>query len=123
MTMHLSCLKVQREENMMKSKLIKGVVISTAVFAFALPAVSTASDLKGRAEKVSYSDLDLQKDDGLHALYRRLQLASKRVCGVESLRVVGNVRTLSNQRKCYAESLDEAVAEVNNPRLTALHNS
>ena len=56
------------------------------------------------------------------ALYRRLQLASKRVCGVESLRVVGNVRMLSNQRKCYAESLDEAVAEVNNPRLTALHN-
>jgi UrcA family protein len=106
---------------MKESKLIKGVVATVAVIAFAVPAVSSASDLKGRAEKVAYSDLNTDKEDGAEALYRRLQQASKRVCGVESIKTAGGIRELSEQRRCYRDALDEAVAKINNPMLTAIH--
>jgi len=106
---------------MKESNLIAGVVATVAVLAFAAPVTSFAVDLEGRAEKVNYADLDLDKERGVRALYRRLQLASERVCGVESLREAGTLRVASEQRRCYAESLDAAVARVGNARLTAIH--
>ena len=80
---------------MKESKLIKGVVATVAVIAFAVPAVSSASELKGRAEKVTYSDLNPDKESGAEILYRRLQQASKRVCGVESMKNAGGIRAVS----------------------------
>ena len=53
-------------------------------------APQSADELKGRAEKVSYSDLNVDKEEGAQALYRRLQRASKRVCGVESFNNAGS---------------------------------
>ena len=106
---------------MKESKLIKGVVATVAVIAFAVPAVSSASELKGRAEKVTYSDLNADKESGAEILYRRLQQASKRVCGVESIKNAGSIREVMNQRRCYRNALDEAVAEIDNPMLTGLH--
>lgn len=106
---------------MKESKLIKGVVATVAVIAFALPAVSSASELKGRAEKVTYSDLNPDKETGAEILYRRLQQASKRVCGVESMKNAGGIRAVSEQRSCYRETLDEAVAKINNVTLTKIH--
>ena len=92
-----------------------------AVIAFAVPAVSSASELKGRAEKVTYSDLNPDKESGAEILYRRLQQASKRVCGVESMKNAGGIRAVSEQRSCYRETLDEAVAKINNVTLTKIH--
>jgi len=106
---------------MKESKLIKGVVATVAVIAFAVPAVSSASELKGRAEKVTYSDLNPDKESGAEILYRRLQQASKRVCGVESMKNAGGIRAMSEQRSCYRETLDEAVAKINNVTLTKIH--
>ena len=106
---------------MKESKLVKGVVATVAVIAFSLPAITSAGELKGRAEKVTYSDLNVEKDDGAHVLYRRLQQASKRVCGVESLKTAGNIRAVSQQQRCYRETLDRAVAKVNNATLTDIH--
>ena len=106
---------------MKESKLIKGVVATVAVIAFAVPAVSSASELKGRAEKVTYSDLNADKESGAEILYRRLQQASKRVCGVESFKNAGGIRAVSEQRSCYRETLSEAVAKINNATLTKIH--
>ena len=86
-----------------------------------MPAVSSASELKGRAEKVTYSDLNPDKESGAEILYRRLQQASKRVCGVESMKNAGGIRAVSEQRSCYRETLDEAVAKINNVTLTKIH--
>jgi UrcA family protein len=106
---------------MKESKLIKGVVAIVAVIAFSVPAIASAEKLEGRSEKVSYSDLNVDKDSGAQALYRRLQSASKRVCGVESIKNAGSVRAVSDQRRCYRNTMDEAVAKVNNPTLTKIH--
>ena len=106
---------------MRESKVVKGVVATIAVIAFSLPAVASAEDFKGRSEKVEYSDLNVDKKDGAAILYRRLQQASKRVCGVESIQNAGGVRQFAIQQNCYREALDEAVAEIDNPALTEIH--
>ena len=106
---------------MKESKLIKGVVATVAVIAFSVPAVSSASELKGRAEKVTYSDLNPDKEPGAEILYRRLQQASKRVCGVESIHNAGGLREVMVARRCYQDALDEAVAKIDNATLTKIH--
>ena len=106
---------------MKESKIVKGVVATVAVVAFSLPAISSAEELKGRAEKVTYSDLNVEKEAGAQSLYRRLQQASKRVCGVESIKNAGGVREISLQQRCYRETLDEAVAKIDNATLTEIH--
>ena len=106
---------------MKESKLIKGVVTTVAVVAFSVPAIASAEEFKGRSEKVTYSDLNVEKESGAHTLYRRLQQASKRVCGVESIKNAGGIREISEQQRCYRETLDAAVAKVNNATLTDIH--
>ena len=106
---------------MKKSKIVKGVVATVAVVAFSLPAIASAEDFNGRAEKVTYSELNVDKEAGAQALYRRLQQASKRVCGVESIKNAGGIREISQQQRCYRNTLDEAVAKINNATLTGIH--
>ena len=106
---------------MKESKLVKGVVATVAVIAFSLPAIASADELAGRSEKVTYSDLNVEKEAGAQSLYRRIQQAAKRVCGVESIRTVRGARIEAEQRSCYHESLNQAVAEVGSETLNAIH--
>ena len=106
---------------MKESKLIKCVVTIVAVVAFSVPAIASAEEFKGRTEKVTYSDLNVDKETGARTLYRRLQQASKRVCGVESIKNAGGVREISQQQRCYRETLDAAVARIDNATLTEIH--
>lgn len=109
---------------MKESKLIKGIIAAVAVAAFSLPAIASAdtgAELKGRTEKVVYADLNVDKAEGAQQLYRRLQHASKRVCGVESAAKTRSVRELSQSKRCYRNTLDTSVAKIANETLTAIH--
>ncbi|MGI9263135.1 MAG: UrcA family protein [Woeseiaceae bacterium] len=106
---------------MKESKIVKSIVTTVAVVAFSLPAIASAEDFQGRAEKVTYSDLNVEKDAGAQSLYRRLQHASKRVCGVEASKNAGGIREISQQQRCYRETLDQAVAKINNATLSGIH--
>jgi len=109
---------------MKQSKLIRVAVATVAVVVFSLPAIASADagdKLKGRSEKVSYADLNVDKKDGAQTLYRRLQQASKRVCGVESLKISGSIRGVSQAQRCYRGALDKAVARIDNNELTEIH--
>jgi UrcA family protein len=109
---------------MKESKLVKSVVATVAVVAFSLPAIASADageELKGRAEKVAYSDLNVDKEAGAQTLYRRLQQASKRVCGVESLNIAGSLNAVAQAKRCYRETLDESVAKIDSAALTEIH--
>jgi UrcA family protein len=67
--------------------------------------------------KVSYSDLDLNTQSGAKTLYDRIRGAARQVCGYEG-------QTFTDQalwRSCFNGAISDAVATVNNPRLTALH--
>jgi len=107
---------------MKESKVLKGIVTAAAVMAFSFPAIASADDkVVGKSEKVSYSDLNVEKEAGAKQLYRRLQHASKRVCGVESLKIAGSIAAVSQANRCYRTTLDSAVAKVNNAALTEIH--
>lgn len=109
---------------MKESKFAKGVITSVAVLFLSLPIAATANaadELKGRSVKVKFADLNLQKEEGAAALYRRLRQASKRVCGVESIKNSGGVRVVAEQKRCYRETLDAAVAQIDNAELKKIH--
>ncbi len=111
---------------MKESKLYKGLLATIIVVALGAPTIASAGDkneLKGVSVKVSYADLNLEKQAGAKALYRRLQQASKQACGHRGLKEAGTIKLLNETRRCYHETLSEAVAEVDSELVTQIHNS
>ncbi len=109
---------------MKESKLFKSLVATFVVFVLGGPAVvlaSTSSHLETHKATVSYVDLNLENEEGVRVLYQRLQHASKEVCGVASLRIVGSLRFLSKAQQCYRETLSNAVDKIDNEDLTRIH--
>jgi len=107
---------------MKTSNLINSVVATFVVAAIGGPAIAFGSDnIEGKSVKVSYADLDIDRKAGAKKLYRRLQLASKEVCGVESLQNAGTAAAVSTQKRCYRKALGEAVARVDSEELSKLH--
>jgi UrcA family protein len=67
--------------------------------------------------KVGYGDLNLDRSEGVSALYGRLELASKRVC-----RAAGRSQDeMRLARECRTEAMDGAVATADNSALASLH--
>jgi UrcA family protein len=70
---------------------------------------------------VRYADLDLANTQDAAELYTRLGRAAKSVCRET---FVGRDLTSKNLRLgCEAEAINEAVAEIDNASLTALHSA
>lgn len=106
---------------MKESKLMRGIIASVALIVLSAPAIASADELKGKAVKVSYTDLSLEKETGAKTLYRRLQQASKQACGVESLKSAGSVKIMSEMKACYRTTLAAAVEKVDSAELTRIH--
>jgi UrcA family protein len=91
------------------------VALYTALFAYGASAEQTSV----RSVTVSFADLDLSKAAGAQALYKRIKVAARRVCGSQ-----GSYMYLASRsvwRKCYDTAVAEAVADVDRPSLTALY--
>jgi UrcA family protein len=70
-------------------------------------------------QKVSYRDLNLDTEAGAGVLYRRIRRAAEEVCTPQgSLNEV----VKAGWRACYDRAMNSAVAAVNKPMVTALHN-
>ena len=111
---------------MRESKLHRGLLASVIIVVLAAPAIASAdakSDLQGVSVKVSYADLNVEKQAGAKALYRRLQQASRQACDYQSLRDAGSLRRAMLTKKCYRESLSSAVEELDNDLVSQIHNS
>ena len=111
---------------MKESKIYKGLMATIIVVALGAPAIASAdtgSELKGTAVKVSYADLNLEKQEGAKTLYRRLQQASRRACGYRGLRVAGSVESRAEARQCYDVTLSATVEKLDNELVTQIHNS
>jgi len=107
---------------MKESKLIKGFITTIVVAAFTMPAIASADvELQGKSEKVSFSDLNVNQQEGAQQLYSRLQDAAKRVCGVKPLKVSRSVGELSHSVRCYRQTLDASVAKIDSKELAAIH--
>ena len=75
---------------MKESKLFKSLVATFVVIVLSGPAVvqaaGTISYFEVGKASVSYADLNLENEEGVRVLYRRLKRASKEACGGGSLR-------------------------------------
>lgn len=96
------------------------------VAAFAIAAVSAAPALAEPVSRttsiaVSYADLDLSRAEGVQTLSHRLKSAIDQVCGkphdTASQTVARKIRA------CRATAMDQAVAAIDAPLLTALRAS
>ena len=111
---------------MKESKLYRSLLAIIVVVALGAPAIASAgpkSELQGKSVKVAYADLNLEKQEGAKALYRRLQQASKQACDYRGLKISGSIKRMVETKQCYHETLTEAVAEVDSELVTELHNS
>lgn len=110
---------------MKESKLLKGLLAAIVIVALGAPAYATAdaSDFKGKSVKVSYADLNLEKVEGVRALYRRLQQASRQVCDIRGLHEEGSLKRVAEGRQCYEKTLSRSVAKIGNRLLTQIHSS
>ncbi len=115
---------------MKESKLFKSLVATFVVIVLSGPAVVLADTISyfevGKAS-VSYADLNLESEEGVRVLYRRLKRASKELCSAAPPRIAGslpeNYQPYNGQedRQCYREALSNAVDKIDNEDLTRIH--
>jgi UrcA family protein len=68
---------------------------------------------------VSFRDLNLNSPEGVAVLYRRINSAADEVCGNPDRYDLSQLKL----RICVKESVSRAIAQVNNPMLTSLHQA
>jgi len=117
---------------MKESKLIKKFVVTFVVTVLSGPAVVLANPISyievGKAS-VSYADLNLESEEGVRVLYRRLKRASNNLCSDTPPKIAGSISIPivyveiygRETRQCYHEALSNAVDKVDNADLTRIH--
>lgn len=96
--------------------LVAALAVSGAQGAGLAPLPDAGRDIKSIT--VNFEDLDLAGTAGAETLYGRLRTAARRVCGKADLR---DLQAVGEVKRCRTEALDDAVAKINHPRLTAVH--
>ena len=107
---------------MRRSPLSLGVLgtLTILVTTVALPAVAD-SRLVEESIEVRYADLDLDKEAGVANLYVRLKNAAEQVCDTGYRPPA--LFLSSSWRACVTAALDQAVANLDRPAVTAYHAS
>jgi UrcA family protein len=93
--------------------LIGGLAVAAASAAGASPA-----DRDTPTAVIHYTTASLATDSGVHALYRRIEMAAEKVCPHEPANSQLPTEALI---KCRHDTVAAAIAKVNNQRLAALH--
>ena len=106
------------------SKFVNVLAVSIIALALGAPSIAAAeadAGLKGTAKKVSYSDLNLDKEEGAAILYQRLQIAARQVCTVRTFTLKGSLHEAAERKVCYVDTLDAAVSQLDNQYVNNLH--
>ncbi|HKE44859.1 MAG TPA: UrcA family protein [Steroidobacteraceae bacterium] len=105
----------------MNATIIKSLFTLTLAASFASLAANAGEPITddNASIKVSYERLDFTKPDAVADLYKRIQTSARRVCNDASS--PWDASREETFKRCYSATLDKAVAQVNRPQLTALH--
>ena len=105
-------------------------LVKRSMTAFALTAALASLSLPAQADPaassepnitVKFRDLDLTKAEGVATLYQRIERSARLVCTDSSSPYdAGRVETF---QRCYQAAIQDAVASINQPTLTALHRA
>jgi UrcA family protein len=99
-------------------KLIAGTAMSVILLAsFAAWADSPPTVGFQHSSVVSFSDLNLNQPRDVAKLYGRITLAADKLCGPRSL--TGSHYKSADYASCYADTVAQAVARVDQPSLSA----
>lgn len=96
-------------------------LVAVSALSFGLAAGHALGEGPGDAPsvQVSYADLDLSKEAGAEALYRRIQAAARSVCVRADGRDIERFRL---SRQCYDDSIEGALAQADLRSLYAVHH-
>ncbi|HEY4645688.1 MAG TPA: UrcA family protein [Steroidobacteraceae bacterium] len=94
-------------------------VTALACFSTAAQADQSAATSGESSAKIDFSDLDFSQPDAAAILYSRIEMSARLVCK-DSSSPWDAGRSTTFQR-CYTTVIEDAVARVNRPQLTALH--
>jgi UrcA family protein len=81
-----------------------------------VPGIRQAADPDVRTKVVRYSELNLQSDEAIVILYKRIAAAANYVCSPELNR--SNLSMIAKWLDCHRSAISRAVADVGEPRLT-----
>lgn len=95
--------------------------LATALGAAPLAAEEITTD-QAHAVPVRFADLDLSQPQDAAALLSRLQVATARACSASEIPRPAP-SALRAIEECRAEAMDAAVARINAPELTRLHQA
>ncbi len=81
----------------------------------------TSSHIQTNNAAVSYADLNLENEEDVQVLYRRLEHATEKVCRLSASRIViSNSNRSHAYKQCYRETLAEAVEKIDNVDLSRI---
>ena len=115
---------------MTDSKLFKSLVATFVVIVLSGPAgvlADTISYIEVGKASVSYADLNLESEESVRVLYRRLKRVSNKLCSAAPPKVTGLLPVIhqfgntQETRRCYREALSNAVAKFDYDDLTRIH--
>lgn len=95
------------------------VALASLACLLSVAPVLANAPVETRSVSVRYADLNLASAADAAALYHRLQGAARVVCGYED----NNFATLAYVQRCNRTAISDAVATVNAPLLSAIHNA
>ena len=98
-------------------KLIRASSFALVAVLGVLGSVQVLAGEPAKSIRVSYADLDLSTQAGAQTLYHRIRGAARQVCGDEGTSYTDK----AIWRSCFKNAVGDAVAKVNSPQLTALH--
>ena len=98
-----------------------GIALLCAGALAGLPAMADQADQSVKMVRVKYTSDDVTRPDAASRLYRRIQIAAKQVCDAPDL--LRELRKMSDYQRCFDRAVDLAVAKVDAPALTAIHQS
>jgi UrcA family protein len=103
---------------------IKALVAGLAIMGLTHTAAAATSFNKPGANKilVRFTDLNLDNEEGAATLLKRLSKAAKQVCNMPPLGSE-NLYPQSHGHACRDGALEDAVARVDHPVVTALYRS
>ncbi len=100
-------------ENLLRGAAVSVIALTgAAAYADSQPAVQFEHSLI-----VRFADLNLDRPRDVARLYSRIALVADKVCGPRSL--TGSYSKSADYASCYADTLAQAVAHVDQPALTA----
>ena len=104
----------------MKTSMLTLALGASALLIAAAPAASVSAEpAQTSSAIVKYSDLNLSSRDGAKAMYQRLKMTARNLCGGEpDIRDIG---AQASWRTCVNDTVDSAVGRLNDPMVAAFN--